>query len=40
MRALARRPEDRFATAGQFLEALRLAHAQPHSDSRLTTLSP
>jgi serine/threonine protein kinase len=27
-RALARRPEDRFATAGQFLEALRLAHAQ------------
>jgi serine/threonine-protein kinase len=31
MRALARRPEDRFATAGQFLEALRLAHAQPNS---------
>jgi eukaryotic-like serine/threonine-protein kinase len=28
VRALARRPEDRFATAGQFLEALRLAHAQ------------
>ena len=28
MRALARCPEDRFATAGQFLEALRLAHAQ------------
>ncbi|HZC87050.1 MAG TPA: serine/threonine-protein kinase, partial [Steroidobacteraceae bacterium] len=25
IRALARRPEDRFATAGQFLEALRLA---------------
>jgi len=31
IRALARRPEDRFATAGQFLEALRLAHAQPSS---------
>jgi len=31
MRALARRPEDRFATARQFLEALRLAHAQPSS---------
>ena len=31
IRALARRPEDRFATAGQFLEALRLAHAQLNS---------
>ena len=31
VRALARRPEDRFATAGQFLEALRLAQAQLNS---------
>jgi eukaryotic-like serine/threonine-protein kinase len=31
VRALARRPEDRFATARQFLEALRLAHAQLNS---------
>lgn len=31
VRALARRPEDRFATAGQFLEALRLAEAQVNS---------
>jgi serine/threonine-protein kinase len=31
IRALARRPEDRFATAVQFLEALRLAHAQLNS---------
>jgi len=30
-RALARRPEDRFATAGQFLEALRLAGRSPKS---------